>query len=71
MAVNAADEQRNLTMLVLDVRIDPAADQKLGGIGPSILASQVQWRGQRGVDQIWSCSCSLQEKHASQWMRVL
>ena len=52
VAVDAADQQWRLTVLVLRIDVHAAADEELGGVDPVVLARQMKRCRERGVQDI-------------------
>ena len=62
-AVNAADEQWCLAVLVLHICVDAAANEKLDDFLTIVLTGHVQGCRQLSVDQVSLRSCSLYDQN--------
>lgn len=58
--MNRTYQEGCLSLLILAVGVDAAADEKSPHSLPVILASQVQGSGKLGIDEVWLGSCSLE-----------
>ena len=63
MAVQATNQQRCLSVLVLKIHVHAAAKQKLDSCCVIAFARKVKWGGQLLVDYIWLDSCALNQQH--------
>ena len=61
--MNTADEQWSLTVLVLHIRIDATANEKLDDFLTIVLAGYVQRCRQLSIDQVCLRSCSLYDQN--------